>query len=188
VVVKVAEALSDQEVREQLNGLLRDLGEAVHKLEENVLERKKRVKAVNDWFEPEVTKLENQIESLKSRIKEVAKPRFMRLVTRGTKTIQLSYGEISHRVNPASLVIENEKLTLNWLRRHRLLKKFTKVGKRTINNKALKEALDRDPALATQIQGAQVVRGENFVIKPGKTKAEITISVEAGSLDTQKED
>lgn len=188
VVVTVGEALSDQEVREQLNELLRDLGEAVRKREQNTLERNKRIQAVNDSFEPENTQLDQRIEVLTAAIKQAAKPRFRRLVIPGTKTIRLTFGEISHRISPASLVVDDEKLAMRWLRRNRLLGRFTKVGKRTINNKALKEALDADPALAARIRGVQVVRGENFVIKPGKTQAEITVSVEAGSLDTPKED
>jgi phage host-nuclease inhibitor protein Gam len=185
VVSEVAEALSEQESRSQIDALMRELRMKLH--ERNELESKhaKAVQEANDQFVPDIDTLNKQITELIEQINDKAKRNFWSLVRHGTKTIYLRYGEISHRISPVSLNVYDEKKLRRAIWRRRLVNQLTKL-KREISTKALKEYLLDNPDVT--LPGARLERGESFIIKPGKTTAEITVSVPAGTLETPKED
>lgn len=181
----MAEAVSDQEGKPALDEMVRALGELGHQIQELELQRARGHQAVDKEFGPKIDPLQQQFDALKDQITERARPQFWNLVTKGTKTIHLRSGEISHRVSPVSMKIDDEGQLRRAIWRRRLVNKLTRI-KRTINTKALKDYLVAHPDVT--MPGVRLERGENIVIRPGKTKAEITVSVEAGSLGTPKED
>jgi phage host-nuclease inhibitor protein Gam len=187
-VSEVADAISETEARTQLEGLMRGLHETVLERDRRVNERSLAIKAINDEHSPEIERLDREIAVLTGEIQAAVRPNFWTLVKKGTKTIFLHYGEISHHKSAASLEVSNEEELIAWLRRHRLLGKTTKVGKRTVRKKDLTQLLSKDKGLASKVRGARLVQNENLIIKPGKTAAEITLSLSAGDLNANQED
>jgi|GEM_PF-2079719 len=194
------ETVSDNAVREMLEVLMVELSDVAFARDELVRERERRLKAIEEETRPRIeavyaefdTRIAGYAEGakiLKDSIAVTAQPRFMRLVKKGTKTIKLRAGEISHRSNAPGLDVMDAKALLRRLKRLGLLRTFTKVV-RQVNTTMLKEALLDDPKLAAKIPEAHIKRREELYIRPGKTDASFTASIEVGSIDApeQKED
>lgn len=86
------------------------------------------------------------------------------------KTLVLRGGTVKVHTPRASLIVENEDSAIKWLRNRGLLKRFTKLGKRTI----VKDALKKAPDVVARMKkvGVYLDQPENLVVKPAKTQLE----------------
>jgi phage host-nuclease inhibitor protein Gam len=133
-----------------------------------------RIKKVQERYGPEVESLQNQQNALVRQLVGLVLPHFDDLAAEGTKTIKLRSGELSLRLGPEALQIDNDEDVINQLRRRAVLKAFTKVT-RTIDKVALKKR----PELVSKLKGVTVVRSEKLHIKPTKLRGtEITLSTD----------
>ena len=85
------------------------------------------------------------------------------------KTLVLRSGTLSIRKATASLEVVDEAAAMKSLRRLGVLRKFTRLGKRTIDKNALKKA----PEVIAKMKGVQLKQDENLIIKPAKTQVEL---------------
>ncbi len=89
------------------------------------------------------------------------------------KTLITRAGTIELRTATESLEVDDDERAFKWLRRHGLLRRFTKFGKRTVDKVALKKYLRDHPELVDTMRGMRLEQHENMTVKPASTKLEI---------------
>jgi phage host-nuclease inhibitor protein Gam len=133
-----------------------------------------RIKKIQERYGPEIESLQNQQNALVKQLVGLVLPHFDDLAAEGTKTIKLRSGELSLRLGPEALQIDNDDDVIKQLRRRAMLNAVTKVT-RTIDKVALKKR----PELVSKLKGVSIVRSEKLHIKPTKLRgAEITLSTD----------
>lgn len=82
------------------------------------------------------------------------------------KTLRLPNGEVSLH-SSTSLIIENAKLAIAWLRKHHMLRRFTRVKEPELD----KPKLTKAPSIVAKMPGVSLVTQENLtIVVPGFSK------------------
>jgi phage host-nuclease inhibitor protein Gam len=171
--VRVFTALNDiKEAATNANDLLRQIGDTRRERLRKQAELDAGVQKLKDELGPAIDTLKQQEESFIDQLVKMVLPRFGQLVRAGTKTIYLRSGEISMKASSKETleIAEgvSEDLIINRIARRSGLRKFTRLGKRTLN----KEALKKDPAFVAKIKDLSIVRKNSLVIKPASSQGE----------------
>jgi phage host-nuclease inhibitor protein Gam len=179
------EEVDIREVRRQANELLKaiTITRRSRLLKQARLNR--RVEALQERFGAEIEELKQHEVVLVEQLKNLVLPHFKQLVVKGTKTIKLRYGNI--RLRRASMdtleLSDDEAKIIRRIARHRGLKKFTRL-KRILD----KEALKRNPAFVTKIQGLAIIRKTSLIISPNNIQGEIAVTADPLTINMPEED
>jgi phage host-nuclease inhibitor protein Gam len=149
----------------RLNELLRELTANRREMLREQSEYMAALQAVTDSYEPKRNMRVEREEQLVDEIGGVAAPRFGKLVRKGTQVIGLRYGLVKWHLNPPRIKIADgvsEDTIVGRIKRKRGLRKFTKVGKRTL----LKGKLAEHPDFVDGIEGVSIEQVGTLTIVP----------------------
>jgi phage host-nuclease inhibitor protein Gam len=173
------------ETASKANDLLRQIAATRRRRIQKEARLNARVQALKDRDGPEIEALKQSEASLTDQLVKLVVPKFVFLAIKGTKTIRLRHGEISLRLSPESLELsEDEAVIIRRIRKQGGLRKFTRMGKRTLDKAALK----KDPAFVAKIPGLAIVRRQHLSIRLPKTQGEIVLTADALSTQLSEED
>jgi phage host-nuclease inhibitor protein Gam len=165
-----------KETASQANELLRQIAAARRKRAQKEALLNARVQTLKDRHGSEIEALKQHEASLIDQLVGLVVPKFALLAVKGTKTIKLRSGEISIRLSPESLeVTDDEDAIIRRIRKQGGLRKFTRLGKRTLDKAALK----KNPAFVARIQGLAIVRRQQLTIKLPQAQGEVVLTADA---------
>jgi|GEM_PF-1169555 len=154
-------AVPQAEAIDMLQSLLDDLSKTESRLAENELAKDQEIKAVLDKFGPRVDALTTVREELVDRITNIYNLHRAFLTEGKGKLVVLRGGTLSAKFAVASLVVDDEKAAMSYIKRMGKLRVFTKLGKRTL----LKDALKKNPEFVKKAPGIHLDQPENLTIK-----------------------
>ena len=157
-------AVPQAEAIDTLQSLLDELSRTESLLGENELAKNQEIKAVLDKFGPRVDALTTVREELVDRITSIYSLHRAFLTEGKGKMVVLRGGTLSAKFAVASLVVDDEKAAMSYIKRMGKLRLFTRLGKRTLN----KDALKKNPEFVKNAAGMHLDRPENLTIKLAK--------------------
>lgn len=134
----MATAPEEQKIIDQANDLLENFGQAQAEMMQLQIDQDKEVKAVLAKRAERANELTALMENIKTSVAKLWEQHDDVLTEGKGKTATLHAGTVSERLSPASLEIGDNKKALKYLRRMRVLLRFTKVAERTIVKNKLK--------------------------------------------------
>jgi phage host-nuclease inhibitor protein Gam len=163
---------TEPSVEEVLDRHLDELGQIVRELAKLQAQWDAEVNTVKKKYKSQVDALTARRDETRDALAEYASAHRSKLLTGRGKIVQLRSGTIRWKYTKPTLSIAedvSEEVVVRRIRQQRGLKRFTKVGKRTLN----KTALVADPEFVARIRGLRVIQREDFIIKPTKAQTEI---------------
>lgn len=157
---------------EELDALLEKLCRIDAELKGVSLLQQRAVRMVMSFFAGPIDKLTAQRDAVRDELAARAAVHRDALTSGTDKMIRLRHGTLRWKFTQPTLEIEDgvsEATLIERIRRARGLKKFTVLGKRTLDKKALKKS----PGFVARIRGMRIIRRENFLIVLAETQAEI---------------
>lgn len=141
---------------------------------------------LQELFGPGIESVAAEKQKLTKELIALVIPRFDQLAFEDTKTIKLRHGQLSLIQGRDKLeVSDDEESIIRRIKRHGGLRKFTKLGKRTL----VKDALKKDPAFVAKIKGLKIIRESSLIIRPTVAQgSEIVREADAFSVPLPKED
>lgn len=161
--------MTGNELHGQIEQLLSELTTVQTQLTAVTAARQSAHQAIDANFAPTINPLTENREKLVDELKHIWEEHKGALVDDGGKSAMFRSGVLGTRTSPPTLVIADESAVMRYLRRHGLLKRFTKIGKRTIDKVALKKA----PEVVEKITSASLETTEYFYINLPHGEAEI---------------
>ncbi len=154
-------AVPQTEAIDTLQSLLDSLSKTEGLLGQAELAKNRQIKAVLDKYGPKVDALTTIREELVDRITSIYSLHRGFLTEGKGKMVVLRGGTLSAKLAATSLVVDNEKAAMSYIKRMGRLRMFTRLGKRTLN----KDALKKDPEFVDRAPGMHLDQPENLTIK-----------------------
>lgn len=161
--------MSDDEVNEAIERHLSELSDVETELRALDAAKDKKIKAIVDEYAPQVDPLTVRRDELTAEIAKLWVEHEAELTTGHGKTAIYRNGTLSSRSSQGSLVIEDKNAAMKYLRSRGLLRRFTKVGERTI----VKDALKKERDLVEKMPGVHLDVPEHLHIKLVRVKIEL---------------
>lgn len=155
------------ETTEAKLGLLARLDEQIRQLE---LEKDRDISEVVERYAPQLDPKIQARDELMSELADIFNEHEPQLTRGHGQRAVFRSGTLEARTSPGSLVIDDETKVISWLRRHGMLKAFTRIGKRTVEKKKLKDR----PDLVAKIPGAHIERPRRLTVRLARTRVELT--------------
>ncbi len=156
----------------QAEALMRELSRAETRLNTLKAAKDRKIGAIVDQYTPMIDPLTERRDEIMDQIAALWTAN-EDIFTKDGKTLVLRSGTISSRTAAEALVIEDEAKVINGMRRKGLLRRFTRVGKRTINKVELK----KHPEVVAALPGISIEQSEYVSVTPAKTGAELKRSL-----------
>lgn len=147
-------------------GVLTDVDTQLTKL---TAERDAKIKEVSDQLAPGIDHLTRQRKRIVDQISESFQAHRRELLADNSKTLAMRNGNLSARFAAKKVVIDNENQAMAYARAHGMLRKLTKVGKRSFVKATLKDT----PDFVNKAPGMHFEHPESLIITLTRTKSEI---------------
>lgn len=154
-------AVPQNEAIDMLQSLLDELSKAEELLTQYELAKDKRIKAILKFYGPKTDVVTAEREELVDRITSIYSVHRDFLTEGKGKMVVLRGGTLSAKLTATSLVVDNEKVAMRYIKRMGRLRMFTRLGKRTLD----KDALKKDPEFVDKAPGMHLDQPENLTIK-----------------------
>lgn len=149
------------EAIDTLQTLLDELARTESLLGQYELAKDKSIKVILDMYGSKADILTTIREELVDRITSIYSLHRAFLTEGSGKTIVFRGGTLSAKLATTSLVVDNEKAAMSYIKRMGRLRMFTRLGKRTLD----KDALKKDPEFVDKAPGIHLDQPENLTIK-----------------------
>jgi len=160
---------SDDRVLLRTDQLMSELTDVDAELRKLNVDKDKQIKALVDKFAPKVDPLTARRTELVKMVGELYQENSALLTEESGKTAVFRNGVLSSRLSPGSLIVNDENKALAYIKRQGKLRRFTRMGKRTLDKVALK----KDLAFVEKLPGVHFDQPENLTIKLIRTSIEI---------------
>lgn len=147
---------------------LAKLAEVDEKLRKIELEKDRKISEIKSTYAPRIDPLTDERQALVEEIAELAATNEA-FFEGNEKTAVFRSGTVSLRTSAGSLEIKDADAAINKLRKLGMLRRFTRIGKRTIDKLALK----KHPEVFNKLPGVHYMRDEIVSIKIERTQAEL---------------
>lgn len=161
--------MSGDEMFQEIEAKLSELAEVDTQLRELEVTKDQEIKRIVDEYAPRIDPLTERREGLMTELATLYVDNESVLTTGHGKTAVFRSGVLSSRSSQGSLVVDDEGAAMKYLRKHGLLRRFTRMGKRTIDKAALK----KHPEVVEKIPGMSIDTPEHLHIKLVRTKIEL---------------
>jgi phage host-nuclease inhibitor protein Gam len=180
---------SIRQVIRRANELLRGIAEVRRQRLVQEASLNEEVQKLKDVYGPTIDALTTLEEKHVAELVGLVLPRFYKLARKGTKTIFLRSGQIKLRSASEDKVViadgVSEDTIIKRIARKRGIRKFTRIGKRTLNRDALKQ----HPEFVAQIEDLSLRRTTTLTIMPARTQgSEIKLDADNLSIPLPQED
>lgn len=153
----------------RLNTLVSQAGYAQSRAETLQTQMNEQIREIQENYAPLIDRETRRRDDAVDKIAKIVEEHWD-LVMDGKpgKTLKLRGGEIVRRAT-SKVEVTNTKKALEWLRRHKMLRRFTTQAEPTLSKAKLKE----EPKVLAKMPGAELVTSENMTIKPVKAHGEL---------------
>lgn len=188
-----------ERMKRRITQLLGQLGEANSEVERLENEKKAKQKAIKEArdkelaavgaeYDPLIAQAKKRHDAVKDKLLELVPAQLQWFYKPRTTTGHFDTGEIQYTVGQPSMVIDDETALRTDLRKRKKYLKFTKDVERPLNTSALKDALLKGARDVRNLRGVRITRTPTYTFRSGKTAPTSSLSVEAPTSDTLKED
>lgn len=162
-------ANTEQEVFDQIETLLEELS-VIDTTKRGVeVEKDERIKAIVDEFAPKIDPLTTRHGELMEQLAQLFVENESWLTSSDNKTAVFRSGTMKSHTSPGALIVDDEELAIDYLRKKHILRAFTRRAKLTLDKVRLK----KHPELVAKIPGVWIDVPEFLSIRLIRTKIEL---------------